>query len=352
MRGLVGKAFGANVFSLPPDQRFYAGGSGTVRGFRYQSIGPQFPDGKPTGGTAVSAASVELRQRILEHYGVVAFVDAGQVTAERLAVHQQLAGRSGYRGTVLHLDRANSSRCRNSIEPRAPWRRFRTVHRHRAGLLMRRAAKWIGWVLAVLAVLPVVLLVAANTPPGQRAIAWLTPRLTGDTVRLAGLSGRFPDALHVARFELRDAQGAYATIEGLALDWSPLQLLHRRLVIDRLEADHVDALRMPAGSSSGSSSLPVPVVLHELHVARLDIAPALAGTVVAVALDGSGEFASPTDFTGRVDIRQLDGGGSYAISGTADATRLQATLHASEPAHGLVAGLAGLPDLGDDGAGG
>ncbi len=211
---------------------------------------------------------------------------------------------------------------------------------------MRRAAKWIGWVLAVLAVLPVVLLVAANTPPGQRGIAWLTPRLTGDTIRLAGITGRFPDALHVARFELRDTQGAYATIEGINLDWSPLQLLHRRLVIDRIEADHIDALRLPTGSSSGSSSLPVPVVLHELHVARLDIAPALAGTMVAVALDGSGEFASPTDFTGRVDIRQLDGGGSYAISGTAAATRLQATLHASEPAHGLVAGLAGLPDLG------
>ena len=81
MRGLVGKAYGAQEFSLPPDQRFYAGGSGTVRGFRYQSIGPQFADGKPTGGTAVSAGSVELRQRILGNYGVVAFVDAGQVTA-------------------------------------------------------------------------------------------------------------------------------------------------------------------------------------------------------------------------------------------------------------------------------
>jgi translocation and assembly module TamA len=81
MRGLVGKAFGANTFSLPPDQRFYAGGSGTVRGYRYQSVGPQFPDGKPTGGTAVGAGSVEFRQRILDKYGAVAFVDAGQVTA-------------------------------------------------------------------------------------------------------------------------------------------------------------------------------------------------------------------------------------------------------------------------------
>jgi translocation and assembly module TamA len=81
LRGLVGKVFGADTFSLPPDQRFYAGGSSTVRGFRYQSVGPQFRDGNPTGGTAISAGSVEFRQRILEHYGVVAFVDAGQVTA-------------------------------------------------------------------------------------------------------------------------------------------------------------------------------------------------------------------------------------------------------------------------------
>jgi translocation and assembly module TamA len=80
-RGLVGKAFGADQFALPPDQRFYAGGSATVRGYRYQSVGPQFPDGNPTGGTAVGAGSIELRQRILEHYGFVGFIDAGQVTA-------------------------------------------------------------------------------------------------------------------------------------------------------------------------------------------------------------------------------------------------------------------------------
>jgi translocation and assembly module TamA len=80
-RGLVGKAFGADQFALPPDQRFYAGGSATVRGYRYQSVGPQFPDGNPTGGTAIGAGSIELRQRILENYGIVGFIDAGQVTA-------------------------------------------------------------------------------------------------------------------------------------------------------------------------------------------------------------------------------------------------------------------------------
>jgi translocation and assembly module TamA len=80
LRGLVGQVSGASVFGLPPDQRFYAGGSATVRGFRYQTLGPQFKDGTPTGGTAISTGTVEWRQRIVGNYGVVGFVDMGQVS--------------------------------------------------------------------------------------------------------------------------------------------------------------------------------------------------------------------------------------------------------------------------------
>ncbi|HUB44431.1 MAG TPA: autotransporter assembly complex family protein [Acetobacteraceae bacterium] len=82
LRGLVGEVPGTNSFSLPPDQRFYAGGSATVRGFKYQSVGPLFPDRTPQGGTAISAGTMELRQRIMGNYGAVAFVDAGQVSAD------------------------------------------------------------------------------------------------------------------------------------------------------------------------------------------------------------------------------------------------------------------------------
>jgi translocation and assembly module TamA len=81
MRALAGKAFGASQFDLPPHQRFYGGGSATVRGFRYQSIGPRFADGKPAGGTSIDAASIELRQRLLGDFGAVAFIDAGRVAA-------------------------------------------------------------------------------------------------------------------------------------------------------------------------------------------------------------------------------------------------------------------------------
>ncbi len=81
LRGLVGSAQGASQFELPPDQRFYGGGSATVRGFRYQSIGPAFPDSTPAGGAAIDAATIELRQRVWHNIGVVVFVDAGQVNA-------------------------------------------------------------------------------------------------------------------------------------------------------------------------------------------------------------------------------------------------------------------------------
>jgi len=90
-RALAGLAQGAGEYSLPPDQRFYAGGSATIRGYQYQSVGPLFPAGTaaagaPIGGTAISAGGLEMRQRIATNFGAAAFVDGGQVSASLKAV--------------------------------------------------------------------------------------------------------------------------------------------------------------------------------------------------------------------------------------------------------------------------
>ncbi len=79
LRGTIGTAQGAGVADLPPDKRFYAGGSATVRGFKYQSVGPLFPDNNPIGGLSLDAGTVEFRQRFFKSFGGVVFVDAGQV---------------------------------------------------------------------------------------------------------------------------------------------------------------------------------------------------------------------------------------------------------------------------------
>jgi translocation and assembly module TamA len=96
-RVLAGLAQGASEFSLPPDQRFYAGGSGTIRGYAYQSVGPVFASppppappapaaGTPIGATAISAAGLELRQRFGATWGGALFVDAGQASSTLKAV--------------------------------------------------------------------------------------------------------------------------------------------------------------------------------------------------------------------------------------------------------------------------
>lgn len=98
LRALAGSAYGASMFSLPPDQRFYGGGSTTVRGYRFQSLGPQFPDQKPIGGTSIDAGTIEFRQRLMKDYGVAVFVDAGQVGTTGDAFRTKV-----YAGTGLGL---------------------------------------------------------------------------------------------------------------------------------------------------------------------------------------------------------------------------------------------------------
>ncbi|MCE0744413.1 BamA/TamA family outer membrane protein [Acetobacter sicerae] len=79
-RGIVGSVQGASTYDIPPDQRLYGGGTATIRGFRYQGVGPQFPNSKyAIGGTSLDAGTVEFRQRFFKSWGAAAFMDAGQV---------------------------------------------------------------------------------------------------------------------------------------------------------------------------------------------------------------------------------------------------------------------------------
>jgi translocation and assembly module TamA len=90
VRALAGLAQGAGEFSLPPDQRFYGGGSGTIRGYPYQFVGPKFPDHiTPIGGTAITAGTLELRQRFGKNFGAAVFLDGGQVSASLKPLHDQ-----------------------------------------------------------------------------------------------------------------------------------------------------------------------------------------------------------------------------------------------------------------------
>ncbi|MFO1036083.1 MAG: autotransporter assembly complex family protein [Geminicoccaceae bacterium] len=77
LRGALGSIVGTDRENVPADERYYAGGGGSVRGVTFQKAGPLDSDNNPIGGRSLLELSTELRWRITETMGVVAFVDAG-----------------------------------------------------------------------------------------------------------------------------------------------------------------------------------------------------------------------------------------------------------------------------------
>jgi outer membrane protein insertion porin family len=84
--GPGGRELEAVVEDLPASQRFFAGGSTTVRGFQLDRLGVEEiidPNGLSLGGNGVIVANVELRRvvtRVLgRDLGVVGFLDGGNV---------------------------------------------------------------------------------------------------------------------------------------------------------------------------------------------------------------------------------------------------------------------------------
>ena len=84
-----------SVEDIPAPQRFYAGGGGSVRGFAFQAVGPRLEDGTPEGGLSLFEGSLEVRQRVKGRWGVVAFVDAGDVGLERYPEFKDLSVGAG-----------------------------------------------------------------------------------------------------------------------------------------------------------------------------------------------------------------------------------------------------------------
>ena len=222
---------------------------------------------------------------------------------------------------------------------------------------MRRAARVTAWMLAAIVVLPLVLaalvVAIANTDGGrrglERAVAWAS----GGHVLVEGLAGRFPDRLRVARIEMRDRDGTWAEASALALDWSPSRLLRLQAHVAQFELARL-ALHRPrvsegepaAPRDKGPTRLPVRVDIDSLHIAALELAPPIAGVASTVEVRGRAHLVSTSQFDLAVGVDRVDAPGRYRLEGGADASRLALQLDLSEPAGGLLAGLAGLPDLG------
>lgn len=82
-RTAIGTLLGPSRADVPASLRFYAGGGGSVRGFPFQEAGKLNDDNDPIGGRSLFEVSGEVRVRVTESIGVVAFVDAGTAFTSR-----------------------------------------------------------------------------------------------------------------------------------------------------------------------------------------------------------------------------------------------------------------------------
>lgn len=75
-RVTAGSISGEGERTVPADERFYAGGGSSVRGYAYQTVGP-LQDGDPVGGRSLLETSGELRAQVSGTLGFALFLDGG-----------------------------------------------------------------------------------------------------------------------------------------------------------------------------------------------------------------------------------------------------------------------------------
>ncbi len=83
-RTRLGTILGAPRDAVAPSRRFYAGGGASVRGYGFQSIGPRDPNNDPIGGRSLTEFAVEARVRLFGSFGLVPFLDAGNISTDPL----------------------------------------------------------------------------------------------------------------------------------------------------------------------------------------------------------------------------------------------------------------------------
>ncbi|MET3139194.1 translocation and assembly module TamA [Undibacterium sp. GrIS 1.2] len=76
LRAEIGQVLAPSIDGIPEDYLFRTGGSSTVRGYSYQSLGIQHPTGV-TGGMVMGVASAEYVHWTQANWGAAAFIDAG-----------------------------------------------------------------------------------------------------------------------------------------------------------------------------------------------------------------------------------------------------------------------------------
>ncbi|RYE03226.1 MAG: hypothetical protein EOP61_05550, partial [Sphingomonadales bacterium] len=221
--------------------------------------------------------------------------------------------------------------------------------------LWRRIVVWAAAGLAALAILLVAAVLLINTQPGRDFVTRKLNNFTlasGLNFRVQRIEGSLYGAMVLHGVEVRDTQGVFATAQEVRVDWRPFSYLRNHVDVRSLSSPEIKLARLPALKPSGDPDAPllpnIDIDIGKLDIARIDIAPAVAGQRYLGRLAGSAHIAG-----GRAQI--IANGATVGAPGMAggdtltlrldavpDKNRFDLGLQLNGPANGLIAGLAGF----------
>lgn len=83
LRTMIGGIHSSNADGfIPVEDRFYSGGSNSIRGWSRSQLGPKRVSGSPLGGKSILEANIEFRYPLFWRIGGVAFFEGGNVWRE------------------------------------------------------------------------------------------------------------------------------------------------------------------------------------------------------------------------------------------------------------------------------
>ncbi|MCJ8240011.1 translocation/assembly module TamB domain-containing protein [Peteryoungia algae] len=224
---------------------------------------------------------------------------------------------------------------------------------------LKRILTWtlrlLGGLVAVsIALFVVVILVGGFSRTGSQFLADRIAALVSTDNRQITLSGTGPllsSEFFVERITVSDAQGVYASIEDLALDWTPRDLIRKRFTAERISARQVTVSRPPLQSTEPEPetdepfSLPVEIDIATINLPSINIGAALAERDFALSAQGSLQIVGDT-IGSRLTATRLDEPGNNAVIDLLYApndNQLRVNLDYQEPAAGLLGQQLQLP---------
>lgn len=211
-----------------------------------------------------------------------------------------------------------------------------------------------GLVAALITLFVVVILVGGFSRSGSQFLADRIAALVSTDNRQIVLSGTGPllsSQFSVDRITISDSEGVYASIDDLALDWTPRDLIRKRFTAERISARQVTISRAPIPSAEPQPetnepfSLPVEIDVAAIELPLVEIGAALAERDFALSAQGSLQIIGDT-IASQLTAGRLDEPGNNAVVEllyAPNVNQLQIKLDYQEPAAGPLGQLLQVP---------